>query len=89
MWNLKSVKILYIVLHDFVPAVKAITSLMCDNEVALPIPAGYIASGFDNARPTTGMTCPLKLEALPGQRIDITLYNFQYQNGESSNGPLG
>ena len=50
--------------------------------VELPGPSGYISSQSLHA--TGSWMCPWRLEAEPGQRINITLFDFQPDDDQNT-----
>ena len=59
------------------------------NDPTLPLPSGYISSNTIVADGFGSVSCPWKLQALPGQRVNVTLINFNSESGISQNGPVG
>ena len=59
------------------------------NDPTLPLPSGYISSNTIVADGFGSVSCPWKLQALPGQRVNVTLINFNSETGIKQNGPVG
>ena len=52
-----------------------------DVPITLTSPTGYISSSITMETGRGSQACPWRIEVLPGQRINITLYNFARAGG--------
>ena len=59
------------------------------NNPTLPLPSGYISSNTIVADGFGSVSCPWKLQALPGQRVNVTLINFNDGNDFGQNKQIG
>ena len=86
----------YIVVHGyqhtfFLTVVKPLKTDSCNPSVSalLPLPVGYISSSSVQENGDGSIRCPWKIQAMPGQRVNVTLINFNSINGDPTNKPLG
>jgi len=57
--------------------------------ISLPGPHGFISSKITAETNAGSITCPWRVEAAPGQHINITLINLRVQYGNMANKKYG